>query len=116
MSLPNGFTTSSPHALPLHVLQREQFAAWRESQAPATQAWADAQQFVAAPGTLLLLPGEHGIAGAVIGVSDALDPYSYAHTPYGLPQGDWKLAASLDDAAHVALQLGWGLGSYRFDR
>ena len=116
MSLPNGFTTGSPDALPLHVLQREQFAAWRERQSPATQAWLDAQQFVAAPGTLLLLPGEHGIAGAVIGVGDALDPYSYAHAPYGLPPGDWKLAASLDEAAHAALQLGWGLGSYRFDR
>ena len=116
MSLPNGFTTSSSDALPLHVLQREQFAAWREGLAPATQAWVDAQQFVAAPGTLLLLPGERGIASAVIGVGDSLDPYSYAHAPHGLPPGDWTLASTLDEGAHAALQLGWGLGSYRFDR
>ncbi len=116
MSLPNGFTTSSSDALPLHVLQREQFASWRESLVPATQAWVDAQQFVAAPSTLLLLPGEHGIAGAVIGVGDSLDPYSYAHAPHGLPPGDWTLASTLDADAHAALQLGWGLGSYRFDR
>ena len=116
MSLPNGFTTSSSDALPLHVLQREQFASWRESLAPATQAWVDAQQFVAAPATLLLLPGEHGIAGAVIGVGDSLDPYSYAHAPHGLPPGDWTLASTLDADAYAALQLGWGLGSYRFDR
>jgi hypothetical protein len=33
-----------------------------------------------------------------------------------LPAGDWTLATALDDGARHALQLGWGLGSYGFDR
>jgi len=116
MSLPNGFTDTSSSALPLHVLERDNFSDWRNALSPALQAWVDAQQFSAAPGALLLLPGEHGIAAAAIGIGDPLDPYSYAHAPHGLPPGDWQLASMLDDGARAALQLGWGLGSYRFDR
>jgi leucyl aminopeptidase len=116
MKLPHGFTDDATSALPLHVLDRAQFGEWRAAQPAAVQAWLDAQAFTAAPGSVILLPGEQGIAGAVLGVGDALDPYSYAHAPHGLPPGDWKLASTLDDDAHLALQLGWGLGSYRFDR
>ncbi|MFT3754620.1 MAG: leucyl aminopeptidase family protein [Pseudoxanthomonas sp.] len=103
-------------ALPLHVLDTGKFPAWRDAQPAAIQAWADAQKFTAAPGSLLLLPGEGGIVGAAIGVGDTLDPHAYAHAAFGLPAGDWILANELDDAARAALQLGWGLGAYRFTR
>ena len=121
MTLPNGFTDTSASALPLHVLERDGFTAWRDALAPALQAWVDAQQFNAAPGTLVLLPGVHpddkpGIAAAAIGIGDPLDPYSYAHAPHGLPPGDWELASPLSTEARNAMQLGWGLGSYRFTR
>ena len=33
-----------------------------------------------------------------------------------LPGSDWRVATSLDADAQRALQLGWGLGCYRFDR
>ncbi|MEJ1097343.1 MULTISPECIES: leucyl aminopeptidase family protein [unclassified Pseudoxanthomonas] len=116
MSLPHGFTDSAANALPLYVLERAQLDAWRATQPAATGAWLDAQSFTAAAGTLMLLPGDTGIAGAVIGIGDPLDPYSYAHAPLGLPVGDWQLAGDLAADARAALQLGWGLGSYRFDR
>ncbi len=116
MSAALAYTGSSADARPLHVLERGQLAAWRERQPPAVQAWLDAQGFAAAPGSLLLLPGADGLAGAAIGIGDALDPYAYAHAPFGLPAGDWALASGLAAEARAALQLGWGLGSYRFDR
>ncbi|HSX65185.1 MAG TPA: leucyl aminopeptidase family protein [Pseudoxanthomonas sp.] len=116
MSLPHGFTDVASPSLPLHVLERSQLGDWRASQPAAIGAWLDAQHFTAAPGSLLLLPGESGVGGAVIGIGDPLDPYSYAHAPFGLPQGNWQLASDLSVEAQAALQLGWGLGSYRFDR
>lgn len=116
MPLPNGLTDTAADTLPLHVLERAQFAEWCADQPVALAAWMKAQNFTAAAGSLLLLPGEGGVAGAVIGVGDALDPYAYAHAPFGLPVGDWKLANSLSVSAQGALQLGWGLGSYRFTR
>ena len=107
------FTTEAQHARPLHVVAREAYGAWREAQPAATRAWLDAQAFDASPGALSLLPGEDGPGGAVIGIGDARDPDSYAHAVFGLPAGDWRV-----DGAHEAdaLQLGWGLGAYRFTR
>ncbi len=110
------FAVGTTGARPLHVVSRDNVAAWRQSQPAEVQAWLDAQAFDGAPGTLVLLPGDAGIAGAVIGVGDRLDASSYAHAPLGLPTGDWALASTLDADALHALQLGWGLGAYRFTR
>jgi leucyl aminopeptidase len=112
----NAFTANTSNALPLHVLNAEQFPAWRETQTAAIQAWCDTQKFTAAPGSLLLLPNENGMAGAVIGIGDALDACSYSHAPFGLPVSDWKIANELNADALRALQLGWGLGAYKFSR
>lgn len=112
-----GFVAASEHALPLHVLDRAGFKDWNAGQPPAMQAWLQAQGFNGSAHSVALLPGEQGIAGAVIGIGDAADAYSYAHAPHALPEGSvWQLASSLDAAQHELLQLGWGLGSYRFDR
>ena len=113
----NAYTIDSTNALPLHVLDRDGFAAWKSLQPAAVQAWASAQQFNAAPNSVLLLPGDNGIAGAVLGVGDRADAYAYAHAPFALPAGTcWQLANELDASATSNLQIGWGLGSYRFDR
>ncbi|MEG1678961.1 MAG: leucyl aminopeptidase family protein [Stenotrophomonas sp.] len=111
------YTTDSTNALPLYVLDRDGFAAWKAQQPAAVQAWAAAQQFNAAPNSVLLIPGDNGIAGAVLGVGDHADAYAYAHAPFALPAGTtWLVANALDDSSSANLQIGWGLGSYRFDR
>ncbi|WP_202843136.1 leucyl aminopeptidase family protein [Luteimonas saliphila] len=114
--LPAGFSTDTTGARALHVLDRAGYGAWLESQPGATRAWLAAQQFDAAPGSHALLPGEDGIAAAVLGIGDPLDPYSYAHAPGALPEGDWTPAQAPAAAEAAALQLGWGLGAYRFTR
>jgi len=117
MNLPHGFTADSADALPLHVSSRATFADWRATQAPALIAWLDAHGFDATAGTLLPLPATGGgIAGAVLGIGDPHDPYSYAHAPFALPARTWRVADALDADTMAALQLGWGLGSYRFSR
>jgi len=117
MSTLTGFTPASDAALPLHIVDRERFSAWNASQPPAVQAWLAAQGFTGAAHTTALLPGEAGLAGAVLGVGDRADAYSYAHAPHALPAGSvWQLATPLEQDEQALLQLGWGLGSYRFDR
>ncbi|GAB3381100.1 leucyl aminopeptidase family protein [Lysobacter fragariae] len=122
MTLPSGLTLDGADALPLHVVTRATFAHWLTTQAPATATWLSAQGFDGSAGSALLLPGtDGGIAGAVIGVGDPLDPASYGHAPHALPARAWRLAddlgpAALEPAARHALQLGWGLGAYRFSR
>lgn len=45
-----------------------------------------------------------------------LDPFAYGHAPYALPARAFALAGELPADARNALQLGWGLGAYRFTR
>ena len=116
MNLSPGYTQDSSQARPLHVVARGGWESWRDAQPGAVRAWLEAQNYTAAPGSLALLPGDDGLAGAVIGVGDPLDPYSYAHAPFALPVGDWQITHEMDADARAALQLGWGLGSYRFNR
>ena len=116
MTAPEAFTTSSGNSRPLHVVERAQLAEWRGRQPRSLGQWMEANRYEGAAGSVLVLPGEDGIAGAILGIGDARDPYSYAHAPYGLPEGDWHLAGEFPDEVRRALQLGWGLGSYRFTR
>ncbi|KRG74167.1 cytochrome C oxidase subunit II [Stenotrophomonas ginsengisoli] len=114
-TLPTGFTASTDQALPLYVLDTTSFAAWRAGQSAAVAAFLDATGFAAAAGSVALIPGPDGLAAAVIGVGDRADAYAYAHAPFALPAGSvWQLAS--DDTDADLLALGWGLGSYRFNR
>nr|WP_295381665.1 leucyl aminopeptidase family protein [Pseudoxanthomonas sp.] len=116
MNLSPAYTQDASQARPLHIVERGRWESWRDAQPAAVRAWLEAQNYTAAPGTLALRPGADGLAGAVIGVGDPLDPYSYGHAPFGLPAGDWQVAGAPDAGIRAALQLGWGLGSYRFSR
>jgi len=116
MNPADAFAASSADARPLHCVQQAGLDAWRQAQLPEIGLWLDAQTFTASSGSVVLLPGRNGIGGAVLGVADPHDPFAYAHAPYALPPGDWRLQGELDDDARRALQLGWGLGAYRFTR
>ena len=114
--LPPGFAPEDHNARPLHIVDRDGFQAWLQAQPDAVRAWLSQQRFDGSAGSCALLPGEGGVAGAVLGIGDALDPYAYAHAPGALPEGDWRLAAAPAPEAARALQIGWGLGAYRFTR
>ncbi len=115
MSLPQGFT-AAPDALycALHLVERDNFDAWRQQQTPLVKGWIDAHGFDGAAGTTLVLPTADGALAAILGIGDVLDPWSYAHAPYALPVGDWRVDGTLTPAVRDALQLGWGLGAYRY--
>ena len=101
----------------LHFVRREEFADWSARQPAAIAQWLNAHGFDAAPGSTLVLPtGDGGVESAVIGIGDPLDPSSYGHAPQALPAGDWRLEGAPDAATRAALQLGWGLGAYRYVR
>ena len=114
--LPPGYAPPSADARTLHVFDKGAFAGWLDAQPAPVRAWLESQQFDASAGTQVLLPGEGGIAGAILGIGDPLDAYSYAHGAGALPAGDWALATALEPAHAAALQLGWGLGAYRYTR
>jgi leucyl aminopeptidase len=118
MTVPHGFAAApGVNPRPLYLVDRDGLEGWRQRQPQPMAQWLAAHGFDASPGSMLALPGGDGsLAGAVLGIGDPLDPYSYAHAPHALPGGDWQVVGDLDATARNALQLGWGLGSYRYTR
>jgi leucyl aminopeptidase len=117
MTLPAGFATPGPDARPLHIVARDGLAAWLQRQPEGVVRWLRAHAFDAMPGSAQVLPSADGdIGGAVLAVGDPLDPYSYAHAPFALPVGDWSVVDTPDATTLRALQLGWGLGAWRYTR
>lgn len=121
MTATPGLTASAPHPHRLSLVSAQGCAAWLAGQSEPVQRWLRAQGFSGAAGSHALLPGSEGLAGAVLGIGDQIhDPFAYAHGPFALPAGDWRVdtldSAPPDAAAKAALHLGWGLGSYRFER
>src|SRR5690606_41381713 len=83
----NPYASPGTPALPLYLLDRAGYPAWRDAQPANVAAWLKAQGFDAAPGSTVLLPGSDGIAGAVLGVGDRPAPYAYAPAAQALPEG-----------------------------
>jgi leucyl aminopeptidase len=72
--------------------------------------------FGAKPQEICLLPGEAGLAGAVLGLgankAEARSPWAFGGAPFALPEGTvWQIEGAPDPDAAV---LGWCLGAYRF--
>ena len=110
MTLPSGFAqpTDATHALPLHVIDKAGFDTWRDTQPAATQQWLAAHGFDASAGsTLAWSDGDGRLAGAVIGIGDAQDPFAYAHAPKALPAAWCGPAASRWHAANWTAASSW---------
>ncbi len=70
--------------------------------------------FAAAAGSVALVPGGSGTAGAVLGLGGVAGPLPFGALPYALPEGSRVRFAGALDAPEDAL-LGYCMGAYRFD-
>lgn len=106
--------SASQNSIPIELISSSQFAAWLKKQPEPRQAWAKAQCFTGAPGSLCMLQDKNGLR-VLCGVEESLTPWSIAHLPAKLPEGEYHLEKRL--SAHEATQmaLGWALACYRFD-
>jgi leucyl aminopeptidase len=122
MTLPACFVPAeapeAADAVAIHVVDRAGWKDWRAEQAQTTLAWLDGNGFEPSAGSWLLLPGADGRPRCVVAaIADAGDPFALAHLPTLLPPGVYRMAAeSPVPVAPALLQLGWGLGAYRFTR
>ncbi len=72
-----------------------------------------ASGFCADPGQVTLIPGEDGVAGALLGLGEDRSPWAFGGLATGLPPGtDWHLVPGDYDPSIAAL--GFCLGAYRF--
>ncbi|MEO8000259.1 MAG: leucyl aminopeptidase family protein [Arenimonas sp.] len=121
MSLPPCFATPDQvaNAIPLVLMNRSEFASWRDLQTSQVQAWLSAQGFTASGGSFLLIPDSEGKVGLVaVGVNDTNDVYALSHLPTLLPaQHAYRITNASPSKMQASLALlSWGLGAYKFNR
>jgi leucyl aminopeptidase len=84
---------------------------------PVALAWSKKAGWKAEPGSLLLVPSETGMLGGALfglGKNPSDSPYLTGKLARLLPAGDWHVETAPLTANR--LLLGYGLGSYRFER
>lgn len=109
------FAEAHDLSLPVHLLCKPDLD--QTAFDPLLRHWIEATGFKAAAGELQLLPAADGtLGGALFGLGAAADerPLVAGKLASGLPAGVWRLENP--GGAAAALSLGFGLGSYRFDR
>lgn len=104
-------------ALPLWTLPTNGAEAWRQEALKEWLPWLKASNFKGELGTFVMLPGDGGaLAAAVAGLGPDPNLWSWAAMPAVLPAGTYALAEPLTPEGATAAALGWGLGTYRYDR
>jgi len=104
-------------AVEIVPLRTQRLDAWVKRQAPAVGQWVRSSGFTAKPGSVCLVPGAEGSLSQVLaGIEEGLDRWSIAALPTSLPQGDYRLAESVDGNEAEAACFAWAIGAYRFQR
>ena len=99
-------------ARPVHAVRPANLEQLLASLPTAQAQFLRAAGFKAKADELLLLPGDGGVAGAVIGLGDDRSPFAFGSLSTRLPEGTWRLEPGDYDAG--AAVLGFCLGAYHF--
>jgi leucyl aminopeptidase len=111
------FTAAAADARPLWTVPKSQYQTWLAGQSTQAKAWLEGSGFEAKPGACALLPGRDGApSGALVVLSEPMEPWDVAAAHARLPEGDWRLSSAGPDLDPGPAALGWALASYRFDR
>lgn len=101
--------------VPIHVLARDGWAAFRKTLSVRHRAWAEANGFEADGLQRLILPGEDGrLACVLASFGEAADPFQPGTLARLLPSGLYAFRGDLSSPTLAAL--GWCLEAYDFDR
>lgn len=112
---PTPFTTKGGHTLPIFAVTPAHIETGTID--PIALDWAQKAGFKAATGAVLLVPSSDGhLGGALFGLgrNPSESPFLAGKLARTLPAGEWHVETAPLTANRLAL--GYGLGSYRFDR
>ncbi len=99
----------------VHLVSAEGLETVLEGLPPGLRRWVREAGFRAAPGEVLLLPGEDGALGsALAGTGGAVQPLEVAALAMKLPEGEWRLEGVDGEESAALAALGWLLSAYRF--
>jgi leucyl aminopeptidase len=110
-----GLVEAGAAALPLYAVRPAGLESFLAGLGGRAAAQLRAQAFAAGAGAVVLLSGESGLEGAVLGLGAGPALAGFGAAAFALPAGSvWRIESgdfSAEDAA-----LGWLLGAYRFER
>jgi leucyl aminopeptidase len=100
---------------PLHAVRPSALAAFLDSLPTQQSNFLRQLDFTAAAQELVFLPGNDGVAGAVLGLGDDKSPVAFGNLAFRLPEegAPWHLQPGDYDPAFATL--GFCLGAYRYD-
>lgn len=98
---------------PVCALRPAALESWLATLPAAQAAFLREAGFAARPQELVLLPGDGGVTGAVLGLGDDRSPYAFGDLAFRLPaEGAWRIEPGDFDRRHAVL--GFLLGAYRY--
>jgi leucyl aminopeptidase len=104
--------SDSAHARTLHVVRPDGLDSFASRLTSAQAAYMVGAGFTGRAQELLLLPGESGVAAAVIGIGHDRTHLAFGDLAHRLPEGAWRLAGEDFDEGRAVL--GFCLGAYRY--
>ncbi len=111
------YISASDSATPIYSLDAAGLDAWLQSATDQHRRWVKGNDFKAAAGSCLLVPGQSGEPDCVLAGRDSGERlWALAHLPSVLPEGEYQLVSDWPDEELERALIGWGLGVYRFDR
>jgi leucyl aminopeptidase len=100
--------------LPVYAVRPEGLDALLATMPDRAAAFLRDSGFAAAAGSVALVPGGSGAAGAVLGLGGVAGPWPYGALPYAMPEASiCRLAGAIDSPADAVI--GFCMGAYRFD-
>jgi len=105
------------HATPVVLVNAAGYIRLKKKLTAEQLQWLDQNDFTARNGQLCGIPNPDGTVDRfLIGISDVKDPFAVADLPTRLPPGLYSLEGAGVKANFSSLAVGWGLGSYQYNR
>ncbi len=115
MTEPAGLVKNDATPLPLYAVRQSGLSALLERLTPSQAGFLRAQDYTAKAGSLVLLPDDNGLCGAVLGLGEDLSPFAFGGLAKTLPAAStWRIEPGEFDADDAAL--GFLLGAYDYNR
>ncbi len=107
------FVSATEKAIPVTVIQLQDFSAWLATQNAVTKQWLTTTAFRAEAGNISLIPDAAGRLSRVLCcVLDKENLWSVGHLPFALPEGIYQFDDASDNETNYAIA--FGLGAYQF--
>jgi len=109
------YTDKDINSIPINVVLKPEFTAWRKEQSEYLQNWIETSQFKVKPNNVLRIPNKQGELETVLVIADLEEiAWCLGACAKQLPAGHYHITSSYKNNDQI--YLGWGLGAYQYSQ